>query len=134
LLYLFFLEASSWLTSTWPGPCIIETEHNKQSGDHYDHQEDCPTLSIAALILLERLDRFIERHDKSIVAGFTVVLALSTIGLWLATTRLWQATINADLARARDTEILERAYLSVDALGVGWPTTTGSPSCVSAVS
>jgi hypothetical protein len=33
----------------------------------------------------------VERHDKSIVALFTVILAVSTIGLWFAVVRLWDA-------------------------------------------
>ena len=53
--------------------------------------DGCPTFLAGVGILIDRLDKFIGEHDKSIVAVFTVVLALSTIGLWLATNRLWKA-------------------------------------------
>ena len=86
---LFVLEAVSWLTAPIP-PCLIQTTNEEQTTHHYDEKE-CFTFLIGSLILLGRVDHFVERHDKSIVAAFTVVLALSTIGLWLATVALWNA-------------------------------------------
>ena len=90
LCYLMFLEGLSWWTASAPFPCLIKVEHGQQAADH-DKKEQCPTFGAGSVVLLARLDHFIESHDKSIVAGFTVVLAISTIGLWLATMRLWRA-------------------------------------------
>jgi hypothetical protein len=85
LCFLIFAELLSWETASWPGPCLIQ-----EAADH-DSQNPCPTFLVGLGILIERLDGFIERHDKSIVVAFTVVLAVSTIGLWFATVRLWGA-------------------------------------------
>jgi hypothetical protein len=52
------------------------------------------------------LDEFTERHDKSIVAVFTIVLAISTIGLWFATVRLWDAG-ERQLALIRNNAIVQ---------------------------
>jgi hypothetical protein len=88
--YLLFLEGLSWVTSAGPGPCVVYPEQHSGAGQN-DNQKSCATFFDGSLILLGRLNHFIERHDKSIVATFTVVLAISTIGLWLATKRLWEA-------------------------------------------
>jgi hypothetical protein len=112
-----FLEALSWFTAPVP-PCLIQTTNEEQAAHHYD---DCPTLFPGSLILLGRADHFIERHDKSIVAAFTVVLAISTIGLWLATVGLHRSTHalwEAGERQARDTRILERAYLTIEGDGI----------------
>jgi hypothetical protein len=90
LIFLGLLELLSWETASWPSPCAIEISHKEQAAHHYQ-EKDCPTFFSGMLILLGRIDHFIESHDKSIVAGFTVVLAISTIGLWLATIKLWKA-------------------------------------------
>jgi hypothetical protein len=96
ICFLFLLEGLSWFTAAVP-PCLIAERHNPQTADDYNHK-DCPTFFAGSLILFGQLDHFIEAHDKSIVAGFTIVLAISTIGLWLATiglqgstNRLWEA-------------------------------------------
>jgi hypothetical protein len=46
-----------------------------------------------------------------IIALFTAVLAVSTIGLWLVTGQ-------GIRAQARDTQILQRAYVAVEPLGI----------------
>jgi hypothetical protein len=86
--YLIALEA----VSRWPAaaPCLIGLEQHPEASQD-NHQQGCPTFFRGSLILLSRADHFIESHDKSIIAVFTVVLAISTIGLWLATNKLWQA-------------------------------------------
>lgn len=86
----FYLEATSQFAVLAPSPCLIKLGHKEQTAHNYQ-EKDCPAFLAGSLILLGRLDHFIEAHDKSIVAGFTVVLAISTIGLWLATNRLWAA-------------------------------------------
>jgi len=45
------------------------------------------------------------------IAAFTFALAVSTVGLWIVT---WRGLIR----QRRDTQILQRAYIAVDALGV----------------
>jgi len=88
--FLAFAEASSWVTASWPGDCLVNPEQGPRSSNDAN-QKDCPTFIAGSLILLKRADRVIGRHDKSIVAVFTVVLAVSTIGLWIATLDLFRA-------------------------------------------
>src|SRR5207302_11104060 len=119
LAYFTALEVLSWLTtSPGFGPCLISPDENDNPGE-YDEQHSCPTFFVGSLILLGRFDRFIEHHDKGIVAAFTVVLAISTIGLWRSTARLWHETRATGERQIRDTEILERAYISVEGFGIG---------------
>jgi hypothetical protein len=80
--FLLFAEFFSWVTASWPGPCLLQETH--EAGTH-----GCPVLHGGVGILIERLFEFAEQHDKGIVALFTVVLAISTIGLWIATVGLY---------------------------------------------
>lgn len=80
---------SLWSPPTF-GPCLVSPQEHATSGRN-DDQQTCPTLFKGSLILLGRVDHFLEQHDKSIVALFTIVLAVSTIGLWLSTAKLWRA-------------------------------------------
>jgi len=52
------------------------------------------------------------------VALFTGVLAVSTGLLWWSTRRLWSATKSAAERQEKDTRILQRAYVSVQAAGI----------------
>jgi hypothetical protein len=90
LSFFVLAEGLSWVTASWPSPCLITIE-NEEEAAYNDNQKSCPTFRVGSEIILARLDRFIGDHDKSIIAAFTVVLAISTIGLWLATVRLWEA-------------------------------------------
>jgi hypothetical protein len=92
LLVLLTLEGVSWMAAPVP-PCLIKTTHQEQAAYHYI-EKDCPTFFSGSLILFGRIDHFIDMHDKSIVAVFTVVLAISTIGLWLATNGLYRPANN----------------------------------------
>jgi hypothetical protein len=87
--YFSALELLSWLLASAPG-CLISPDQDGHTGEN-NNQQGCPTFFGGLLILLFRADRFIEHHDKSIVAVFTVVLAISTIGLWISTYHLWGA-------------------------------------------
>lgn len=87
--YLVSLEILSWMLADASG-CLIGPDQNDQPINN-DNQQTCPAFSVGLLILLHRADRFVEHHDKSIVASFTVVLAISTIGLWISTYKLWAA-------------------------------------------
>ena len=91
LIAVAVLELLSWETASWPSSCVIQMTHEEQAARHYN-EKDCPTFFSGSLILLGRADHVIESHDKSIVAGFTIILALSTIGLWLATFALQKTT------------------------------------------
>ena len=88
--FLLFAEALSLVTASWPGDCIVNPEQNQATTDQA-YQKNCPTFHAGIWITIKRADRIIGRHDKSIVAVFTVVLAISTIGLWIATLQLWGA-------------------------------------------
>ena len=88
--YLFFAEGLSWWTLLGPGPCLVGPEQHQQSGSN-DNQKTCPTFLVGSTIFIGRVDRFIARHDKSIIAVFTIVLAISTIGLWLSSYEMARA-------------------------------------------
>ncbi len=87
---------------------------DQEQAAHNYSNNDCPTFFVGSLILLGRLDKFISDHDKSIVAGFTIVLAVSTIGLWRSTRKLWAVT-DKTLDHAQITTKRQlRAYVMVE--------------------
>jgi hypothetical protein len=90
LVYLSLAEALSLAPVPDLALCLIQAEHGQQAADH-DDKKYCPSLHVAATLAIEKIDVFLERHDKSVLGGFTIVLAISTIGLWLATNKLWVA-------------------------------------------
>jgi len=98
--YLLFAEFLSWITASWPGPCLIQWEH-----------PECPTFIAGIVLMTERASDFIKHddHDKVIVAAFTAVLALSTIGLWLATVSLQRSTNNLWKAAERQIAVAQQA-------------------------
>jgi hypothetical protein len=117
------IEGVSQVTVMGPSICLMHTTDQEQAA--YDYKkDDCPAFTMGTLILLGRLDHFFESHDKSIVAGFTIVLAISTIGLWLSTAALqrttnalWVAgerqlemTLMSAEAAQKSAEIAERAF------------------------
>jgi hypothetical protein len=95
--------------------CLIQPEHSEQN---HDGEKYCPAFHAGAALIFEKVDGWLERHDKSVIGAFTIVLALSTIGLWLATNRLWKSADDTAEAQERNTRILQRAYVSVDPLGL----------------
>jgi hypothetical protein len=89
-VYLAFAEVLSLAPVPDLSLCLIEPEHSQQSADHND-KKYCPAFHTGVIASIDALDGFLERHDKSVLGGFTIVLAISTIGLWLATNKLWEA-------------------------------------------
>jgi hypothetical protein len=63
---------------------------------------------------------FQHTFDKpdAFVALFTLVLTVVTGALWWSTRNLWQATVDSAKRQEKDTEILQRAYVSAEPLGV----------------
>lgn len=113
--YLAFAEVLSWAPVNDLSFCLIQPEHGGQTSNH-DHQKYCPAFHTGVVAALDALDGFFERHDKAVVAGFTVVLAISTIGLWLATNRLWEAGENQrDLLERTSKEQARDMQASIDA-------------------
>lgn len=90
LVYLAFAEVLSWTPVPDLSLCLIQPEHSEQTSDH-DNSKYCPAFHTGIVAAINALDGILERHDKSVVGGFTIVLAISTIGLWLATNKLWVA-------------------------------------------
>jgi hypothetical protein len=89
-IYLALAEALSLAPVPDLALCLIQPEHGQQT-TNYDDKKYCPAFHTGTALVLERVDFFLEHHDKSVVGGFTIVLAISTIGLWLATNKLWSA-------------------------------------------
>jgi hypothetical protein len=56
--------------------------------------------------------------SAGIVALFTIILSISTTLLWIETKRLAKVSADTAKAQSRQTRILERAYISVEALGI----------------
>jgi hypothetical protein len=127
LVYLAFAEILSLAPVPDLALCLIEPEHGQQATNH-DDPKYCPAFHMGAALFIERTDRLLEAHDKSVIGAFTIVLAISTIGLWFATNRLWKAG-DDQLRHARDTaERQLRAYLvveprTIENFGVGLATT-----------
>jgi hypothetical protein len=98
--YFLFAEFLSWVTASWPGPCLIQRDH-----------QECPTFIAGIILTTEMASDFIKHndHDKVIVAAFTAVLALSTIGLWLATVSLQRTTNNLWRAGERQIAVAQQA-------------------------
>jgi hypothetical protein len=90
LVYLVLAEALSLVPVPDLSLCLIQPENGEQPTNHND-KKYCPAFHTGAALVFESVDAFLERHDKSVVGGFTIVLAISTIGLWLATNALWKA-------------------------------------------
>jgi hypothetical protein len=90
LVYLGFAEILSLAPVPDLSLCLMQPENREQSVGP-DGKTFCPSFHVGVTHGFEATNSFLERHDKSVVGGFTVVLALSTIGLWLATNKLWEA-------------------------------------------
>lgn len=90
VVYLVGAEILSWLPVSDLSLCLIQPEHGQQTAN-YDNPKYCPAFHTGVVASIDTLDTFLERHDKSVIGGFTIVLAISTIGLWLATNKLWAA-------------------------------------------
>ena len=93
LLLIVYLALTE-LLSLHPVPdlslCLMQSESAEPPAND-DDEKYCPAFHAGVVAALEAIDGMLESHDKSVVAGFTVILALSTIGLWLATRKLWEA-------------------------------------------
>jgi hypothetical protein len=112
-IYLAFAEALSLFPVPDLSLCLIQPEHSEQTTNH-DDKKYCPAFHTGAALVFESVDSFLERHDKSVLGGFTIVLAISTIGLWLATNKLWEAG-ERQLRHLSETAAMElRAYISVE--------------------
>ncbi len=95
----------------------------KQTADNDTDHQSCATLFEGIV----RLVRFVlegTTHDN-VTALATVMIAAFTLTLWLSTRALWQAgerqlkLIEAFAGRqASDTRLLQRAYLSVEPVGI----------------
>jgi hypothetical protein len=90
LAYLSFAEILSLTPVPDLSLCLIQPEYREQSRNTGD-EKYCPPFHVGVVLAFQTVNSVLERHDKSVVGGFTVVLALSTIGLWLATNKLWKA-------------------------------------------
>src|SRR5712664_4961856 len=109
-VYLALAEALSLAPVPDLSLCLIQPEHGEQSTNH-DDPKYCPAFHTGIVAAIDASDGFLERHDKSVVGGFTIVLAISTIGLWLATNKLWWAgerqialLAETSVAQSRDME------------------------------
>lgn len=90
LVYLAFAEVLSLVSVPDLSLCLIQPEHSQQSSNQIETKY-CPAFHTGAALAFEKVDGWLERHDKSVIGVFTIVLAISTIGLWLATNKLWAA-------------------------------------------
>lgn len=90
----------------------------KNKEGEYATQEGVAKIAKIYSIRRDCIGTFIHKNGEAITALFTVVLAISTIGLWSSTRNLWSATVDAANRQEKDTEILQRAYLSVEPGGI----------------
>jgi hypothetical protein len=68
---LAFAEVLSWAFVPDLSLCLIEPSHNEQTANH-DDKKYCPAFHVGAALAFEGTDAFLERHDKSVIAAFTV--------------------------------------------------------------
>jgi len=104
---------------SWVATCQPYYEQSPQ----YDGEKDHCTLFSGPIVSITRfgvttLWRFLHANEHELIAGFTIVLAISTVLLWRSTYQLWQATKDAAERQTSETEILHRAYVSAELLGV----------------
>jgi hypothetical protein len=90
---------------------------NQSPADYYSIKP-CGVLEGPFTALLIAFADFFERHGEAVTAAFTIVLAVSTVLLWWSTNNLWVVTKRAAERQQGDTEILHRAYVSAELLGV----------------
>jgi hypothetical protein len=102
--------------------CIDEGKHHAGG---QDFEKSIAGLASLVSIYRDCTGEFLHKNGEAVTAAFTIVLAISTIFLWRATERLFQAGerqiefLRASSERqVRDTEIVERAYLTVEARGM----------------
>jgi hypothetical protein len=85
--YFLFAEMLSWVTSNWPSPCLLISEH--QPTDYQPSHETCATVHEGIARALSFLWDHATPNNISVAA--TVVIAVFTLTLWRATDRLWDA-------------------------------------------
>src|SRR6478672_13551324 len=73
------------------------------------------------LMFLKGFEHEIARGFTSILAVATIILAISTIALWRATLKLWRTTRDMADVESKKTQVLERAYVSVEPDGLHPP-------------
>jgi hypothetical protein len=131
LVYLAFAEVLSWAPVPALSLCLRQPEHSEQVA-HDNDQKYCPTFHMGIIASVDALDGFLERHDKSVVGGFTIVLAISTIGLWFATISLHKsgerqialtrhsvkAAQRAAITAERALTVVERAFVMISDMNV----------------
>jgi hypothetical protein len=78
--------------------------------------EKCEPYNVLYFVLLQMGGFF--RHAETWTALGTIAIAAFTLALKQSTDRLWKVTTNAEKARAKETEILQRAYLSAVPRGI----------------
>lgn len=100
----------------------FQAGNKTNDGDHRTAEQGKhpPYFGCGALGFVPSLIGFMDSHEGFFVGGFTLVLAIvtawlvyTTRGLRDSTDKLWDATIKSDQARGRETQILQRAYVTV---------------------
>src|SRR5260370_41918119 len=69
IVYLAFAEALSLAPVLDLSLCLIQPEDSQQASDDND-QKNCPAFHTGVVAALDSVDGILERHDKSVVAGF----------------------------------------------------------------
>jgi hypothetical protein len=130
-LLIVLLFVAGWLVFefliSWLATC-----QEINYGQSYGGREkiNCTFFAGPLALIAVSIWKFLGANEHELIAGFTIVLGLSTIGLWLSTRDLWDATRRGAQQQEKDTQILQRAYLSVEPGGVApyaSPTATFDP-------
>jgi hypothetical protein len=82
------------------------------------HAAKCTALKGPVLSSLVWLVHKAHDHEQTVTAVFTFFLAIFTGTLWWATDKLWKVATQTMEQQKCDTRILQRAYLSVEPLGL----------------
>jgi hypothetical protein len=122
ILWRTLLFAALWLAFeaviSWAALCQHQNEYS--SADQTTESYECVFKGPVASVARWFAEWWVRTFDKAdaYVALFTFVLAVGTLALWRSTRNLWIATRDTAKRQERDTEILQRAYISVKPLGI----------------
>ena len=97
--------------------CVVPAHYKICEANYYTEHEICTPHQLVPF-LLTKVVSFFNFAGAAVTASATVFIAIFTWTLKRSTDKLWKATIDADLERAKETKILQRAYLSVEPGGI----------------
>jgi hypothetical protein len=98
--------------------CHPITNASDHAAEAKKAEEECTAFHGPILVTIEWFAHLAHKYEGLITVVTTIFLVIFTGRLWWSTDKLWKAATDAAQAQSDETKILQRAYLSVKALGV----------------